>query len=132
MFVQRVCIYYCCSPGSPSFTLTLIDLNSFSLKEQEELDERPEIWGSEGEPEDDFDDESEGENVDTGFAIKSLTAFIHLLFVWQMAFVVSDNCLKILLAIIGYNSLWVVQNLKIARKIGSIAKRKHRLLKLFV
>ncbi len=102
MFGQRICIYYCCSPGSPSFTLTLIDLNSFSLKEQEELDERPEIWGSEGEPEDDFDDESEGENVDTGFAIKSLTAFIHLLFVWQMAFVVSDNCLKILLAIIGY------------------------------
>ncbi len=30
------------------------------------------------------------------------------------------------------NSLWMVKNFKIARNTGNIAKRAHRLLKLFV
>lgn len=66
------------------------------------MDERPEIWTGDANPEDDFD--SDDENIDNPipFHHQVLSVFIHLLFAWQMTFSASDNSVDRLLNIIRY------------------------------
>ena len=80
-----------------------------------QADARPEVWLCENEPEDDFEQVIRGQ--DESRILSAITIFVHLLFAWQMTFVVSDNCIEVLLKIVGY----LLSMLQLALQSNSMA-----------
>ena len=60
------------------------------------------MWRCDNSPEEDFVVKPREDEEDASFVDTLLTAFIHLIFAWQMKFCVSNSCVERLLGTVGY------------------------------
>ena len=67
-----------------------------------QIDTRTEVWMDDGEPDPDFEIREANGAQEQGLVRSMILVFIHLIFAWQMTFLVSDRCVDSLLNIVRY------------------------------